>query len=103
MRTCPSYSPMPSRKITLASLAGRTNAPAPTRSVLPSPRRNQRHIHRLEFKLWLIRIRCEICLRGLQPILIVAVGEIWLVMGTARLVAHARALRDHSRQLQHVV
>ena len=71
--------------------------------ILPRPWRNQRHIHRLELKLRLIRIRREICLRRLQEILVVAVGEVRLVVRAARFVSHARALRDHARQLQHVV
>src|SRR5579871_1615808 len=88
---------------TLASLAGRTNASAPTQSILPRTWRNQRYIHRLELELRFVRVRSEICFCSLQPVLVVAVGEVGFVMGAAGLVAHTRTLRDHAGQLQHVV
>src|SRR4051812_21176170 len=37
--------------------------------VSPRSRRNQRGIHRIEFKAWLIRVGGEISFRGFQPVL----------------------------------
>ena len=73
------------------------------RVILPRPRRNQRHIHRFELKLRLVRIRRKICFRRLQEILVVAIRKVRLVMRPARFVPQARALSNHPRQLQHVI
>src|SRR5687767_3106021 len=64
---------------------------------------NQRNIYRFKLKLGLVGIRREGGLGGLQPVLVVALGEVGLVMRAARFVAHGRALGDHASQLQHVV
>src|SRR6266702_6455087 len=63
-------------------------------SIPPRSRSNQRHIHRLELKPWLVGIGSKSCLRCLQPVLVVALGKIWFVMGTARFVTHGGTLRD---------
>src|SRR4030081_2218768 len=63
--------------------------------VLPRTRRNQRCIHRLEFKLRLLRIRREISLRGLQETLVIALGKVWFVVRPTRFVAQARPLSHH--------
>src|ERR1700733_7528073 len=65
--------------------------------VLSRSRRNQRRIHRLELELRLISIWREIGLRRLQEILVVAVGEVRLVMRATRFIAQARALGNHAR------
>src|SRR6266481_5990182 len=72
--------------------------------VIPSRARGQqRDVHRLEFKSRLISVRGEVSFGCLEPILVVAVGEVRFVMRAARLVAHGRALGDHARELKHVV
>src|SRR5882724_3820138 len=72
-------------------------------SVLPRTWRDQRNIHRLEFKTRFIRIRGEVCLGCLQPVFVVAVRKIRLVMRPSRFITKRRALGDHAGQLQHVV
>src|SRR6266536_6487368 len=57
-------------------------------SVLPRPWRNQPRVNRLKLKLRLIRIGRERCLRRFHPVLVVALGEVRLVVRAARLVAH---------------
>ena len=72
-------------------------------SVLSRPRWNQRNIHRLEFEARLVHVGRERGFGCLQPVLVIALGEIGLVMRAPRFIAHARTLRNYSRQLQHVV
>ena len=45
----------------------------------------------------------EAGLGGLQELLVVAIGEVRLVVRAARLVAQHRALRNGARKLQHVL
>src|SRR2546427_3532870 len=72
-------------------------------SILPRPWRNQRSVHRLELEARLIDIGSEGRFGRLQPVLVIAFWEVWLVVRSARFVPQARALRDHPGQLQHVV
>src|SRR2546428_3384627 len=72
-------------------------------SILPRPWRNQRSVHRLELEARLIDIGGEGRFGGLQPILVITLGEVGLIMRAARLVPQPRALRDHPAELQHVV
>src|SRR2546422_2933293 len=72
-------------------------------SIPPRSRSNQRHIHWLELKPWLVGIGSKCRFRRLQPVPVVALGKIWFVMGTARFVTHGGTLRDYPRQLQHVI
>ena len=73
------------------------------RSVLPRPRRDQAYIHRFEVEFRLVGIGSEIGFRGFQPVFVVALGKIGLVVCATRFVTHAGALRNDSRQLQHVI
>src|ERR1043165_6147113 len=59
--------------------------------------RNQRHIHRLKLKFWLVGIGRKVRLRRFEPVLIIAFGDVRLVMRPARFVSHARPLRNHPR------
>lgn len=64
-------------------------------SILPRPRCYQRRIHRFELEFRFIRVGREIRLRGLQEILVIALGEVGLIVGTARFIPQARSLGDY--------
>src|SRR6266536_5178722 len=71
--------------------------------ILPRPRRNQRNIYWLELEPRLVRVGSEIGLGCLQEVLVVALGEVGLIVRAAGLVAQLRTLGDDPRQLQHVI
>src|SRR6476646_2009589 len=73
------------------------------RVVSSRPRRDQRNIYWLEFKLGFVGIRSERRLGRLQPVLVVALGKIRFVVRAPRFVAHGRSLGNHAGKLQHVV
>src|ERR1035438_7156756 len=49
------------------------------------------------------RVVYKACLGGLQELLVVAFGEVRLIVGSARLIAQPRALHNNAPELQHVV
>src|ERR1700722_17950292 len=67
----------------------------------PRTRLDPRDVHLFEAYL---RSSVDECRFGrLEKLLVVAVGEVRLVVSAARFVAQPRALNNYPRQLQHVV
>src|SRR5579862_6115137 len=96
--------PVNSRRRSFAALRMTTARPLSFRYVVaPRPRLDVLCVHFFKFEFRTVALAGKGGFGGLQKFLVVAFGEIRLVVRAPGFIAQNRALRHHPRQLQHVI